>query len=208
VRWIVLLFISTVACGSVSCGGDSSTGSGGSGGTGATGGTGGTGGNAGAGGSAGTGNSAGTTADAASDAPVEAGPCEPVDHWALTYAPLEAGPSQTAETVVISEADAGGYELTWLDRTVPQDQCSPNPDGGSDAGSGPVTVSASFDAATCTLSATWNASWCQSGEQQCDTFDLSLTLSGATASGSAERAWGWCMQKQHASYAVSGIKTN
>ncbi len=165
----------------------------------------------GAGGTAGTGGasgSGGTVADAAADAPAEAGACEPVDHWALSYAVVEAGVPPSSETVVVSQADGGGYQLTWLDRTVPQDQCSPNPDGGSDAGSEPVTVPATFDAASCTLMAEWNASWCQSGEQQCDTFELTLTFSGATATGTADWSGGWCMQKQSASYTVSGTKTN
>ena len=145
--------------------------------------------------------------DAGVDAPVEAGPCDPIGEWTLTLQ-AEAGTPGNDHVKIAAGADAGANALkvTFVDRAEPKDTCMPPADGGADAGPELIEAVGTFDAATCTLSVDYARTWCFSGEQQCDDWSMSLTFSGTTASGSATSIGGWCMDKHTSEYTVTATK--
>lgn len=161
-------------------------------------------------GSSGSGDATDAGNDVTADVPVEAGPCEPFGDWTWTFQ-AEAGSPQLDHVKIEAAPDAGAdaVKVTFLDRTVPKDMCSP-PDGGADAGAdaAPEIVDAfgTLDLASCTLKVGYGMTWCYSGEQQCETWDISVTLAGSSGSGSASEVGGWCMDKHTTAYAVTATK--
>lgn len=145
--------------------------------------------------------------DAGVDAPLEAGPCDPVGDWTLTFQ-SEAGAPGVDHVKIEADADAGAgaLKVTFVDRAEPKDTCMPPADGGTDAGPELIEAVGSFDAATCTLNVAYSRSWCFSGEQQCEDWSMSLAFSGTTASGSATNIGGWCMDKHTSDYSVTATK--
>ncbi|MBI3200178.1 MAG: hypothetical protein HYZ29_01470 [Myxococcales bacterium] len=150
-------------------------------------------------------------ADSGADVLVEAGPCAPEGDWTWTFG-TDAGSPQVDHVKIVASPDAGSgaYEVTFLDREVPKDTCTPGPDGGADAGAdaGPAVIVASgtLDAASCTVTVGYSLSWCHSGEQQCQDWSIAVVFSGNTATGTAKEVGGWCMDKHTTEYSVTATK--
>lgn len=155
---------------------------------------------------AGPGGADSGTPDTGADVGVDAGPCEPIGKWTWTFQ-AEAG-SPRVDHVVVAEgpdAGAGALTVTFLERQVETDQCLPS-DAGSDAGPELVVASATLDPATCSLNVGYSQSWCLSGEQQSESWDIDLTFSGSTGQGTATEISGWTMQKFTTTYVVTAQK--
>ena len=150
-------------------------------------------------------------ADSGADVAAEAGPCEPEGEWTWTFG-ADAGTPEVDHVKIEAAPDAGtgAFKVTFLDRDVPKDTCSPPPDGGADAGAdaGPSVITAlgTLDASSCTLTVGYSLSWCHSGEQQCQNWSMAVAFSGNTGSGTATKIGGWCMDKQTTEYTLTATK--
>lgn len=149
---------------------------------------------------------AGASDSGTPDTGLDAGPCEPSGNWTWTFQ-AEAGASRVDHVTVASAPDAGkdAFTVTFLDRQVPEDQCMPS-DAGSDAGPELVAAIATLDPATCTLKVGTSHSWCMSGENQVESWDITLTFAGSTGQGTATEISGWTMQKYTTNYVVTAQK--
>ena len=147
--------------------------------------------------------------DAVSEASPEAGPCEPLGSWLLHYAG-DAGTEPDEKILVETSVDAGPGEphLTFLDRVPEKDSCSYPGDGGQQDASASANLqgSATLDGASCTLTGGYYQTWCMSGEDQCDKWTLTLTLTGTKGSGVADWKGGWCMDQHTSQYLVTATK--
>jgi hypothetical protein len=138
------------------------------------------------------------------DAAAEPAPCEPYGTWTVSYT-ADAGSPPTTETLLVApDPDAGGISVTFADRQPPVDTCS-IPDAGNGA---TWSAAGTLDPATCTLTATYDASWCMSGEQQCDAFTLTLALAGSMGSGTAHEHGGWCMDQHDRDFGATATKSD
>ncbi|MCK6532265.1 MAG: hypothetical protein L6Q84_04760 [Polyangiaceae bacterium] len=144
--------------------------------------------------------------DASGDTAVEAGPCEPAGNWTWTFA-AEAGAPLTDHVTVTAEPDAGtdAWRVTFLERQKQKDQCMPS-DAGADAGPELIEATGTLDPKGCALSVGYSQSWCMSGEDQVESWDISLTLAGNAGQGTATRVSGWVMDKHTTQYAVTAQK--
>lgn len=139
------------------------------------------------------------------DAVAEAGPCEPFGNWTWSFQ-VEAGAPLTDHVTLAPAPDGGeGVSVTFQDRTLNQDQCSPS-DAGADAAPELVVAPGTLDLTTCSLSVGYQESWCQSGEQQFLSWDIALTFAGSSGQGTAKKVSGWTMQKYETSYTVTATK--
>jgi len=136
----------------------------------------------------------------------DAGSCEPAGDWTWTFQP-EAGASKVDHVSIETAADAGpnALRVVFLDRQVPKDTCMPS-DAGADAGPELIEATGTLDPASCTLTVGYSQSWCQSGEQQVESWDIALTLSGSSGQGTATAVSGWTMQKYTTTYTVTAAK--
>lgn len=159
------------ACFLAACGDDSDasagTGGAGSGGTPATGGTSATGGTPGTGGA-------------------DAGPCEPYGSWHVTYAAGDEMCSPPSHDIVVAEGEAGQVLVTVVGDGPQQDTCTNPPSQGT------YSVTGTLSSDGCQLEIVSSSTWCTSGESQCESFDLSLTFSGSSASGTIDYKQCWC----------------
>jgi hypothetical protein len=144
--------------------------------------------------------------DGGTEAALDGGPCEPLGSWTWTFQ-AEAGAPRVDHVTVTAAPDAGAgeVEVTFVDRQVAVDQCMPG-DGGSDAGPEPIAATGTLDAQSCTLKVGYSQSWCMSGEQQHESWDITLTLAGQAGQGTATEVSGWTMQKYTTDYAVTAKK--
>lgn len=129
--------------------------------------------------------------DAGQDAMQESGQdaCDAMGTWQVSYASADAGMCSPDPDTITVEADGnGGIVVTWAGRKRPS-TCT-YPDAGDDS---TYESPASLSADGCTLTAGSYASWCTSGESQCDRRDLTLEIAGDTATGTVTYARCWCM---------------
>lgn len=127
--------------------------------------------------------------DGGVDVATDAGPCDPFGTWSVTT--LDAGADAT-ERVSVARGDGGALAVAFVDRAPPTSSCG-LPDGGPAATS---SASGTFDAATCALVLEYHATYCYSGEDQCENAKLTLRVTNDAASGVASIASGACMDLQ------------
>jgi hypothetical protein len=128
-------------------------------------------------------------------------------NWTWSFQ-AEAGAPKLDHVLIEAapDAGAGALKVTFLDRAVPKEMCMPPADGGADSGPELIDSPASLDAASCTLKVGYSVTWCYSGEDQCESWDISLALSGNGGTGTATEVGGWCMDKQTTSYSITATK--
>lgn len=117
------------------------------------------------------------------------GPCVPLGTWEITYDLTSVSQPQclpASDTMTLAEGANGTVEVTFAGDMVETDTCGATPT--------PATylASATISADGCTVHAQSESSWCNSGEDQCRDRDLTLTISGNTASGSLTYRRCWC----------------
>lgn len=128
-----------------------------------------------------------SSSSSASSSGGDAGPCDAFGTWDVTYSGSPEMCSPASDTIIIEAAsgEESGVKVTFVDGAPPASSC-----GGPDDSA--YTMSATLSEDGCTLTASAHASWCQSGEDQCDDRDLTLTLQGDKASGKITYKRCWC----------------
>ena len=136
-----------------------------------------------------------STEDEGREAGVDAKPddghaaCDALGTWEVTYASADAGMcSPDSDTITVEADGSGGVVVAWAGRKHAS-TCT-YPDAGDDS---TYENPASLSLDGCTLTAASRASWCTSGENQCDRRDLTLEIAGDGATGSLKYSRCWCM---------------
>jgi hypothetical protein len=131
--------------------------------------------------------------------------CNALGTWEVTYASADAGMCSPDPDTITVEADGdGGVVVNWAGRKRPS-TCT-YPDAGDDS---TYESPASLSSDGCTLTAASHASWCMSGEDQCDRRDLTLEVAGDAASGTVTYSRCWCMgpgPSSPADYAATAVR--
>jgi hypothetical protein len=136
----------------------------------------------------------GEGSDAGQDAKPEAAPsdgpatCNALGTWEVSYASSDAGMCSPDPDTITVEADGDGVVVTWAGRK--RSSTCTYPDAGDDS---TYENPASLSPDGCTLTAASYASWCMSGEDQCDRRDLTLGIAGDAAAGKVTYSRCWCM---------------
>lgn len=115
------------------------------------------------------------------------GPCDAFGRWKLTYAGSSMCKPIGGDTIAVKDKGGGTVEV-WFEGEEPgMDTCGPGPPT-----PGKLEAKASLSSDGCTLTATWNTSWCTSGEGQCEKRELKITIAGDAGAGTLDYGRCWC----------------
>jgi hypothetical protein len=91
------------------------------------------------------------------------------------------------DTVTLALGDGGTVQVSFAnDDTMPMDTCSDPPTPGAYSATGTVSEDG------CSVTIKTSTSYCVSAEDQCESRDLTLTISGDGATGSLTHETCWC----------------
>ncbi|MFO0569133.1 MAG: hypothetical protein U0263_25970 [Polyangiaceae bacterium] len=136
--------------------------------------------------------------------PATQGECQPEGAWLWKSADATGGTPSEDHVILQIAPDAGANQVTvvFSDRLSAEDKCSPAGDAGAPE---PITAVGTLDPATCKLTVEYSQSWCDHGENQCETWSFEVALAGTQAQGQATQSGG-CMTNTQSSYTITGSK--
>jgi len=142
----------------------------------------------GGGASNGSGGSGGSSSSSSSSASTGGGgPCVPWGTWEIKYMGGGESCAPMNDTLTLAPGDGGPVQVSFAgDDTMPMDTCSDPPTPGAYSATGTVSEDG------CSVTIKTATSYCTSGEDQCSSRDLTLTISGDTATGSITTKECWC----------------
>lgn len=115
------------------------------------------------------------------------GPCVPLGTWKIQYMGGGETCAPKNDTLTVASGSGGTIQVSFAnDDTMPMDTCSDPPTSGTYSATGTVSEDG------CSLTIKTSTSYCTSGEDQCSSRDLTLTVSGDTATGSITTKQCWC----------------
>lgn len=136
----------------------------------------------------GSGGSGGSGTNSSSASTGGGGPCVPWGTWEIKYMGGSEGCAPMTDSLTVSPgAEAGMAQIAFAsDDPMPMDTCTDPPTTGN------YFATCTVSADGCTLTIDTATAYCLSGEDQCESRDLILTISGETATGNLTYKKCWC----------------